>query len=107
MFFMSFNYAITIPLLFFLVGCSSPDKYPPIDQDYCAQVNREKVAPLSQQLEPFSDLMTSQTGVYALEEGDESMISRAWLCESAEKTIDIQYFIFSADNIGLIAIDYL
>ena len=35
------------------------------------------------------------------------MIARAWLCESAERTIDIQYFIFSADNIGLIASDYL
>jgi phosphatidylserine/phosphatidylglycerophosphate/cardiolipin synthase-like enzyme len=35
------------------------------------------------------------------------MIARAWLCESAEKTIDIQYFIFSADNVGLIAVDYL
>jgi len=104
---MSFNYARTIVLLVFLFACSSPEKYPPIDQDYCAQVNREKVEPLSQQLTSFSDLMTSQTGVYTLEEGDESMISRAWLCESAEKTIDIQYFIFSADNIGLIAIDYL
>lgn len=42
-----------------------------------------------------------------MEEGDVSMISRAWLTESAEKSIDIQYFIFSADNIGLIACDYL
>jgi phosphatidylserine/phosphatidylglycerophosphate/cardiolipin synthase-like enzyme len=52
-------------------------------------------------------LADSSTGVYTLEEGDASMISRAWLCESAEKSIDIQYFIFSADNIGLIASDYL
>lgn len=42
-----------------------------------------------------------------MEEGDASMISRAWLCGAAEKTIDIQYFIFSTDNIGLIAVDYL
>ena len=51
--------------------------------------------------------MKTKTGVYSLEEGDESMIARAWLSESAEKTIDIQYFIFSADNVGLIAVDYL
>lgn len=105
---MKYSYpAITIALLIFFFACSSPEKYPPINQDYCAQVTRETVAPLSQQLIPFADRMTSQTGVYVLEEGDESMISRAWLCEAAEKTIDIQYFIFSADNIGLIAIDYL
>ena len=35
------------------------------------------------------------------------MIFRAWLCQSAQKSIDIQYFIFSADNIVLIAVDYL
>jgi len=49
----------------------------------------------------------SKTGVFSLEEGDISMIGRAWLSEASEKTIDIQYFIFSADNIGLIAVDYL
>lgn len=62
---------------------------------------------LSDYLTPFDSLLTTKTGVFTLEEGDISMIGRAWLCEAAEKTIDIQYFIFSADNIGLIAIDYL
>lgn len=35
------------------------------------------------------------------------MVARAWLSEYAEKTIDVQYFIFSTDNVGLIACDYL
>lgn len=35
------------------------------------------------------------------------MVARAWLSEYAEKTIDIKYVIFSTDNIGLIACDYL
>ena len=51
--------------------------------------------------------MESQTGVYVLEDGSGSMVARAWLTEYAEKTIDIQYFIFSTDNVGLIACDYL
>ena len=51
--------------------------------------------------------MEQKTGVYFLEEGDAAMISRAWLSEYAEKTIDVQYFIFSADNVGLIATDFL
>lgn len=42
-----------------------------------------------------------------LEDGGGSMIARAWLSEYAEKTIDVQYFIFSTDNVGLIACDYL
>ncbi|KAG1694858.1 Epimerase family protein [Nymphon striatum] len=51
--------------------------------------------------------MKSSTGVYVLEQGTEAMMSRAWLSDQAEHTIDVQYFIFSADNIGLIATDYL
>ena len=35
------------------------------------------------------------------------MVARAWLSEYAEETIDIQYFIFSLDNVGLIACDYI
>jgi putative cardiolipin synthase len=45
--------------------------------------------------------------VYVLEDGGGSLVARAWLAEYAEKTIDIQYFIFSPDNVGLIASDYL
>lgn len=91
-----------------LSGCSSNDRvYAPITEDFCSQIQLEVPAKLSDQLAPLSAMMMSKTGVYTLEEGDASMIARAWLCASAEKTIDIQYFIFSADNIGLIASDYL
>jgi len=51
--------------------------------------------------------MRTSTRVYPLEEGDVSMIARAWLTEAAERSIDVQYFIFSADNVGLIAVDYM
>ena len=51
--------------------------------------------------------MRTKTGVYVLEDGAGSMVSRAWLTDYAEETIDIQYFIFSTDNVGLIACDYL
>ena len=90
-----------------LFGCSSDSKYLPIDEDFCSQIHIDRHASLSEQLAPFADLISAKTGVYTLEEGDISMIVRAWLSESAEKTIDIQYFIFSADNVGLIALDYL
>jgi cardiolipin synthase C len=91
-----------------LSACSKDDiKYSPIDEDFCAQIHNEDSVNLSDHLAPLHELSQSKTGVYALEEGDVSMIARAWLTESAEQTIDIQYFIFSADNIGLIATDYL
>ncbi|MBA4055615.1 MAG: phospholipase D family protein, partial [Marivirga sp.] len=91
-----------------LLGCSeSEPKYLPITEDFCAQIHINESVGISSYFAPLSHLTSTKTGVYSLEEGDVSMITRAWLCESAEKAIDIQYFIFSADNVGLIASDYL
>lgn len=74
---------------------------------YCDKDYRDSTMSLSKQLEPVESLMKHKTGVYVLEQGDAAMISRAWLTEYAEKTIDVQYFIFSSDNVGLIATDFL
>jgi phosphatidylserine/phosphatidylglycerophosphate/cardiolipin synthase-like enzyme len=94
-------------MIFFMFACSSAETtYAPIDEDFCSQIHFDDKK-LSDYLSPFDTLTNSKTGVYTLEEGDRSMIARAWLSEAAERTIDIQYFIFSADNIGLIAFDYL
>jgi phosphatidylserine/phosphatidylglycerophosphate/cardiolipin synthase-like enzyme len=94
-------------LIILLLSCSPDEKYPVIDQDFCSQIHVENPSGLSNQLASLAGLANTKTGVYPLEEGDVAMIARAWLCESAEQSIDIQYFIFSADNIGLIASDYL
>jgi phosphatidylserine/phosphatidylglycerophosphate/cardiolipin synthase-like enzyme len=75
--------------------------------DYCAAIPPTNDTMLSEYLAPVSDKMQNKTGVYVLEQGIEAMLSRAWLTEHAEQTIDVQYFIFSTDNIGLIATDYL
>jgi len=48
-----------------------------------------------------------KTGVYVLEKGEESLLARAWLTDSAIRTIDIQYFIWSTDNIGTLASEAL
>ena len=77
------------------------------DQDYCALVKEEKSIGLSKFLLPYQADMKHATGVYVLEDETESLTSRAWLSQNAEKTIDVQYFIFSTDNVGLIAVDYL
>lgn len=51
--------------------------------------------------------MSSKTGVYVLEKGEEALIGRAWLAQHATQTIDIQYFIWSTDNIGILAAEQL
>lgn len=75
--------------------------------DFCSKIHTNKSSSLTKELEDVAELMESKTGVYVLEDGSGSMVARAWLTEHAEKTIDIQYFIFSTDNVGLIACDYL
>lgn len=42
------------------------------------------------------------SGVYVLEEGESSLLARAWLTKNALKQIDVQYFIWSTDNIGIL-----
>jgi phosphatidylserine/phosphatidylglycerophosphate/cardiolipin synthase-like enzyme len=91
-----------------LFSCSEPAKeIPPVTQDFCSQIHRNDSLTLSSELKPIEEFMKDKTGVYVLEDGGNSMMARAWLSEYAEKTIDIQYFIFSTDNVGLIACDYL
>ena len=100
---------VAIPLLTLLLpACSTAeDHIIESTQNFCSSVVHKTPTALSKYLSPFEDKMESSTGVYVLEQGTEAMMSRAWLSDHAEKTIDVQYFIFSADNIGLIAIDYL
>lgn len=83
------------------------DLLPAPEKDFCASIHNSDSVNLSTELKLLEDSMKNKTGVFVLEHGDESMITRAWLSEHAEKTIDVQYFIFSTDNVGLIACDYL
>ena len=44
-----------------------------------------------------------ESGAYVLDTGDEALIARAWLTTHAQRTLDVQYFIWSTDNIGILA----
>lgn len=48
-----------------------------------------------------------KSGAYVLDTGEEALLARAWLAEHAEKTIEVQYFIWSTDNIGILAAETL
>lgn len=74
---------------------------------YCDDIERNDSLSIDGLLRQYKDSMVSKTGVYVLEDGSGSMINRAWFSEYAKESINIQYFIFSTDNIGLIACDYL
>jgi putative cardiolipin synthase len=91
-----------------LLSCSKKrDTIPEQERNFCESIHRNDSISLSAALAPFASKMRDSTGVFVLEDGGGSMVARAWLSEYAEKTIDVQYFIFSPDNVGLIACDYL
>lgn len=48
-----------------------------------------------------------QSGVYVLDTGMEALLARAWLADHARQTIEVQYFIWSTDNIGILASEAL
>ena len=99
---------LTLTLSLGLFSCSAQgERLTTSTVDYCAAIPVANNKLLSEYLAPVEHKMRDKTGVYILEHGIEAMLSRAWLTEHAEQTIDVQYFIFSTDNIGLIAIDYL
>lgn len=48
-----------------------------------------------------------QSGIYVLDKGEDALLARAWLADQAVKTIEVQYFIWSTDNIGILAMEAL
>jgi cardiolipin synthase C len=48
-----------------------------------------------------------KTGVYVLDTGVEALLARAWMVEQARQSIEVQYFIWSTDNIGILAAEAL
>jgi phosphatidylserine/phosphatidylglycerophosphate/cardiolipin synthase-like enzyme len=98
----------SLSCLFLISACSAVEQRIPLQEfNHCSDLAEIPAANLAKYLQPYTNKMTTHTGVYVLEEDTESLLTRAWLSDNAQKTIDVQYFIFSSDNVGLIAIDYL
>lgn len=77
---------------------------------YCCIVSFSVVASESDVIPFFDSLIIEhegKTGIYVLEKGEESLLARAWLTDKAQETIDIQYFIWSTDNVGVLASEAL
>ncbi|MDP3136727.1 MAG: phospholipase D-like domain-containing protein, partial [Burkholderiaceae bacterium] len=49
----------------------------------------------------------NETGVVVLDTGEAALRARAWLADHAQRSIEVQYFIWSSDNIGILATEAL
>ncbi len=66
-----------------------------------------QAAELDTQLRMLGHDLERETGVYTLEYGEQSLVGRAWLARHAQSSIDVQYFIWSSDNVGTLAAEGL
>ena len=48
-----------------------------------------------------------QSGAFVLDSGEQALLARAWLADHAVQSIEVQYFIWSTDNIGILASEAL
>jgi putative cardiolipin synthase len=62
---------------------------------------------ISQVITPLVTVHPGKSGAYVLEKGEEALRARAWLADHATASIDVQYFIWSTDNIGIVASEAL
>lgn len=60
-----------------------------------------------QQIKTQAERKKPSSGVLILEKGEDALLTRAWLADQARKSIEVQYFIWSTDNIGILATEAL
>lgn len=70
----------------------------------CANVQATELQRL---LDPLFSEHPEQSGAYVLDKGEEALLARAWLADHANSSIEVQYFIWSSDNIGTLATESL
>ena len=94
-------------LILILFGLSCKDKINTIqsEKDFCLSYSDDSSEELN--LDVLNDMPLHKTGVFVLEEGEEAITSRAYLSQAAQTSMDIQYFIYSEDNVGTISCDYM
>ncbi|MGP4845026.1 phospholipase D family protein [Marinobacter sp. 1Y8] len=90
--------ALTIPTL--IAGCSS---LPPLDDRTETQALNLKAArntALGKALAPKESVHPGMAGIYPLPDARQAFATRALLAETAEQTLDIQYYIWRDDITG-------
>lgn len=74
----------------------------------CLALGALHAAPgLGETARSLTDAHPGKSGLYVLEKGDDALLARGWLGDHATRSIDIQYFIWSTDNVGILASELL
>ena len=92
-------------ILVFLVGCATTDK--PVVRIQSIALEQPELTSASQFLQADLEKHPGKSGFALLASGDRAFTSRNAMTQVAEKTIDVQYFIWKNDITGAILINQL
>jgi len=93
----SFRLFLTCSLAILLLISAAP----------CSDASDTNTNSVQQRLRQALAQYAPKSGAYVLEKGEESLLARAALVNHAQNTINVQYFIWSNDNIGILASEAL
>ena len=85
----------------FISGCALPNLELRIDSQAITQ-NEAKLTTLGKALQPLAEAHPGLSGIRALSDAHDAFAVRGLLMRSAEKSLDIQYYIWRADTTGML-----
>lgn len=98
-----FAFAISTSVLLAMSGCSTLPKYYPLTPEYVHDVDTRQTA-LAQIITPLKEQHPDLTGYHILYDPLKALAARIQLIDRAEKSLDLQYYIWDNDKIGALAL---
>ncbi|YCO00810.1 phospholipase D family protein [Vibrio sp. VNB-15] len=85
-------------MLVLVSACSSIQPRDPSEKSTSFQYGYQQNSSLAEFFESYGKDPSSETGFYPLNQGDDALLARIALIESAEKSLDLQYYIYRSDE---------
>ncbi|WP_199455230.1 phospholipase D family protein [Vibrio owensii] len=90
--------AILGSLLLLVSACSSIQPKDPSEKSTSFQLGYQEGSALAEFFESYGKDPKSETAFYPLNQGNDALLGRIALIESAEKSLDLQYYIYRSDE---------
>ena len=97
------GFIFSMLLLLILSGCNTLPKQYPIKPVYAHDIDTSQTH-LAQVITPLKHMHPELTGYHVLYEPLDALAARIHLIDQAEKTLDLQYYIWDNDRIGSLAL---
>lgn len=93
-----FSKVIITCMFTFLFACSSVEPRDPSEKSTTFHYGYQSDSALAQYFETYGKDPKTETGFYPLNQGHDALLTRVSLIESAQKSLDLQYYIYRGDE---------